>query len=347
MINTAIIKNFTVFSEIQLDFGKNLNVFIGENGTGKTHLLKLLYSVLASSAEEGRKNTPSLPTKTLLQTRMAEKLTGVFRAESLGRLTRRKPGRERCDVEITFTDSIYDIQFSFSTNSKTEVVVEQLPESWIQDFPVYFPTRELMSIFPGFLALYESRYLEFEETWRDLCLLLGAPLQKGPKEQRIKELLEPLEKIMEGSIEFDKNGRFYLKNANGRMEMPLVAEGLRKLSMLARLIATGTLLDKGYFFWDEPEANLNSGLIGDIVKTILKLSKQGIQVFIATHSLFLIRELDILKETNPNTEVRYFGLHKTQEGVDLEQGADISDIGDISALDAELKQADRFMALAD
>ncbi|WP_281258757.1 hypothetical protein [Avibacterium endocarditidis] len=41
------------------------------------------------------------------------------------------------------------------------------------------------------------------------------------------------------------------------MEIPLVAEGLRKLAMVARLVATGTLLDKGCLFWDEPEANLN------------------------------------------------------------------------------------------
>lgn len=41
------------------------------------------------------------------------------------------------------------------------------------------------------------------------------------------------------------------------MEMPLVAEGLRKVAMLARLIATGTLLEQGYLFWDEPETNLN------------------------------------------------------------------------------------------
>jgi hypothetical protein len=41
---------------------------------------------------------------------------------------------------------------------------------------------------------------------------------------------------------------------SGTMEMPLVAEGLRKLAMVARLISTGTLLDKGYLFWDKPEA---------------------------------------------------------------------------------------------
>ncbi|OIP39298.1 hypothetical protein AUJ95_05695 [Candidatus Desantisbacteria bacterium CG2_30_40_21] len=34
---------FTVFKDIDIDFCKGINILIGENGTGKTHLLKLLY----------------------------------------------------------------------------------------------------------------------------------------------------------------------------------------------------------------------------------------------------------------------------------------------------------------
>ena len=59
---------------------------------------------------------------------------------------------------------------------------------------------------------------------------------------------------MGGTIDLDPSGRFYLDLKSGNMEMHLVAEGLRKLGTFARLIATGSLLDKGYLFWDEPEA---------------------------------------------------------------------------------------------
>ena len=64
---------------------------------------------------------------------------------------------------------------------------------------------------------------------------------------------------------------------------------------MARLIATGSLLDKGYLFWDEPESNLNPKIIKRVAKTILQVAQSGIQVFIATHSLFLMRELHILQ----------------------------------------------------
>lgn len=347
MLKRITLKNLTVFSEADLKFGQNLNVIIGENGAGKTHLLKMIYSVLAVSAEEGRKPKMTTPTKSFLQTRLADKLVNIFRPESLGRLAKRKQGRERCDISLVFEQSDWNIAFSFASNSKSEVSIEKLPDTWIDVSPAYLPTRELLTIFPNFISVYEGHYLEFEETWRDTCLLLGALIQRGPKEKRIREFLDPLEIAMGGAIELDKNGRFYLRNDSGRMEMPLVAEGLRKLGMLARLIATGALLDKGYLFWDEPEANLNPVLIKQVAKSILDLSDSGIQVFIATHSLFLLRELEILLSApnRKNVKARFFGLHKTQDGVSIDQDSTVDDIGDIATLDEELKQSDRFLAV--
>ncbi|MHD0175262.1 hypothetical protein ACNQUF_12330, partial [Corynebacterium diphtheriae] len=85
----------------------------------------------------------------------------------------------------------------------------------------------------------------------------------------------------------EEQGRFYLSltNTGGKIEAPLVAEGLRKFVMIARLIATGALLDKGYLFWDEPEANLNPKLIKVAARIIWSLSQQGIQVLLQ-HTLY-------------------------------------------------------------
>src|SRR5690349_18691893 len=36
--------NFTAFADAQLEFTPGINVIIGENGTGKTHLMKAMYA---------------------------------------------------------------------------------------------------------------------------------------------------------------------------------------------------------------------------------------------------------------------------------------------------------------
>src|SRR5207249_4414241 len=121
---------------------------------------------------------------------------------------------------------------SFNTSSKTEVTIDQLPTRWEGKPPVFLPTRELLTIYPGFVSLYETTELPFEETWRDTCLLLGAPLAKGPRLTEIQRLLDPLEDQLGGKVVLD-DGRFYVKTPTGNLEAHLVAEGLRKLAMIA------------------------------------------------------------------------------------------------------------------
>ena len=43
-IGKLSLKNVTVFDELSLSFSPGINVFIGPNGVGKTHVLKILYS---------------------------------------------------------------------------------------------------------------------------------------------------------------------------------------------------------------------------------------------------------------------------------------------------------------
>lgn len=347
MLDSLTLKNFTVFPDAYFTFGKHLNVIVGENGLGKTHILKAAYCVLAVSARGAKDSGNAVPTKTYMQTALANKLRGVYKPDEIGRLVRRQAGRNRSEVTCHFVNPAWNLEFSFHTASRSEVIVDLAPESWIEDVPVYLPTRELLTTYPGFVSLYETTHLEFEETWRDTAILLGAPLAKGARERKIRELLQPLEEAMGGTVELDPAGRFYVKMNTGRFEMHLVAEGLRKLAMIARLVANGSLLDKGYLFWDEPDANLNPKLVKVIARTILRISQTGIQVFIATHSLFLLREIYVLQQTEfLKLDTRHFGLYESEAGVNVRQGTTVDDIGEIAALDEELMQSDRYMSLA-
>lgn len=338
------VKNFTVFSDQTFEFAPSLNLIVGANGTGKTHVLKLIYSIVNAMADQDEQKRGTKPTKEFLEKKIATELIDSFRPDQLGRLIRRQPGRSRCDVSARFT-LLRMVNFSFNSTSKKTVNLDRLPLKWVEKLPVYLPTRELLTFCPWFLPLYETTNIPLSSIYRDTCLLLAAPLARGPRLQQINTLLEPIEKTMGGKVESDKTGRFYLRNDSGQMEMSLVAEGHRKLAMLARLIATGQLIQKGFLFWDEPEANLNPAVIKQVARTILDLCRSGIQVFIATHSLFLMRELDILmrSEEYADTPARFFGLHAGDAGVQVDQGDTIDDIGEIVSLQEELVQTDEYL----
>ena len=40
MISNLQLKNFTAFTDLAIDFSPRINIVIGENGTGKTQMLK-------------------------------------------------------------------------------------------------------------------------------------------------------------------------------------------------------------------------------------------------------------------------------------------------------------------
>jgi len=346
MLKQLKLANFTVFHDVTFQFSEKLNIIHGINGTGKTHVLKLAYVLQHALANPPLTAAGIGPTKVALQRAFAEELVEVFRPEALGRLATRTPkGRKTVEVSARFKQSGQRALFTFHTASKTEVKLDRIPTIWLRKQPVFLPTREALTIYPGFVSLFDTTAIEFDRTWRDLCLLLGAPLSRGVKAANVRQLLEPLEEVMGGRIELDTSGKFYLKDDRGRIEMHLVAEGLRKLAMVARLIATGGLEEKGCLLWDEPDANLNPRLVKKVATVLVSLAKQGVQVFIATHSLFLMRELHILlRQQTGDVNARYFGLHLTEEDVvEVLQGDDIGESGDVAALDEDLEQSDRYI----
>ena len=341
MLQQAHFHNFTCLPNGVWQFAGGINVVVGENGLGKSHVLKALYTLLKVQAD-----VRDL-TRATLEKAYADKLVAVFRPESLGRLARRKQGRERCEIELCLEDRDLGCKVGFATNARSQVEVIRSPLKPLPRSPAYLPTRELVTLHPWFLPLYENYHLEFEETWRDTVSLLGNPALKGPREKDVAQLLQPLEHAMGGRVVVDAHsGRLYLQMAGeGRMEMPLVAEGLRKLAMLARLIGTGTLLGQGYLFWDEPETNLNPRLIKTVAASIVAVAATGVQVFVATHSLFLLRELEMLLASPAHGALprRWFSLSAQQGTVVLEQGDLLEELQTLVLLDEELAQSDRFL----
>lgn len=348
MLEQLTLQQFTTFDQIDFSFAPGINVIIGENGTGKSHLLKIAYAI-SSASRAASKSSPA-PTKAQLQKDLASKMVGVFRPDKLGRLVRSHRargavgGRASSRVKLQFSNSTDDWAFTFSSVSKVEVQFDETmsPKKFLEAEPIFIPTKEVLSMFPGFASLYRNRELAIDETYFDLCLALdGAPL-RGPRLEAIKQLLDPIEQQLGGTV-VRVGDSFYLDSENGKTEMPLVAEGIRKIATIAYLLRNGALTKRGIVFWDEPESNLNPRLIRMVASMLMSLASQGVQVFIGTHSFFLMKELELLRRQAPDAvSCRYITLAFDDDGAPLyEQGDSLKAVGRIVALDEELSQYDR------
>jgi predicted ATPase len=352
MLSQLTVQDFTILHQATFKFVPGLNAIIGSNGAGKSHVLKLAYAV-AQASQQVSKGTAQ--NKQVWRTTLADRLVGVFRPDALGRLARRAQGRTRAEVELRFANlKEATVHFEFSTASKSEVNLLNNPSQYAPAPPVFIPAKEVLSLFPGLRGLYADRDIALDETYPDLCERLDRPMLKGPRLQLIGKILPALEEMMGGTIKLE-SGRFYFyPTIGGKMEIDLVAEGIRKIALLAYLLGNGSLNEKTTLFWDEPEANLNPLLIEKLAPVLCDIADSGIQVILATHSLYLMRELDLLNKER-DTKARFFSLGRTENTLPdtdqiaispqmlLDQKEDLEQLSPIPALDAEIAQTDRYM----
>lgn len=108
--------NFTVFENIEIPFNKGLNVLVGENGVGKTHIMKLAYAACQASKHD---------------VSFSQKATMLFRPDqsSIGRLVNRsKNGNNTAKVSVE--SDIAKIGMSFTTKTKKWEAEVRTEEKW-------------------------------------------------------------------------------------------------------------------------------------------------------------------------------------------------------------------------
>lgn len=306
MIDRLHLKNFTCFEDDTFEFCKGINVFIGKNGTGKTHIMK---SLAASMKANSLFSVSTSKTKDKYGELLADKLKGYFKPDTLGHLVN-KYGSGPAFVDIKFDSG--NLTYGFSEKA---LLVKTDNNSYIeQSHFIYIPPREMFSLFDGFISLYDRREISFDETYLDLAKAMdAAPLKNEALEEAKKMLLPVLNKWNINVIK--KGNSFYIWDDSKEYEAHLVAEGLRKVATLLYLCLNGELKPDSILFWDEPESNLNPALISIIVDLLMSFAQNyGVQVFLSTHDYLVSHKLSLMAEYNvaSSPEMRFFSLYKKE-----------------------------------
>ena len=290
---------FTAFSDLSLDFSRGINVFVGANGTGKTHIMKACYA----ACDITKTGEP-----------FAEKLFRVFLPSDrfLGRLVKRQAGRSKGSLSICSRDARLTASFSTLVRQPRSATVEGA-EAWAsQDIEsAYIPVKEMLSNAPGFRSLYSQREIHFEEIYADIIGRASLPVLRAPMDHERKRLMKTLRNAIDGRVTV-RNDEFFLSNRLGNLEFTLLAEGSRKLGLLWLLIQNGTLREGSVMFWDEPETNLNPKMLGTVMNILVELQRSGVQVFLATHDYVVLKELDLC--TKDGDDVLYHALYPGDDG---------------------------------
>jgi len=300
MIKKLTIKNFMAHSELKIDNVPPINVIIGKNDTGKTGLLKILYATIKSLEIFSIKKQSE---DASYKKELAEKILNTFMSrKGLGDLVQ-KGSKEKLDVNVTIenykNNYKQQLYYGFGDSAESTIVnctdhVDPIPSDTIN--ALFIPAKEVLTAFNDILNIRDKYYGKgFDDTYLDLIKSLRLYSTRGRVESELSSINKILEDLLEGKIE--QTGKhdqpFIFKKGNQKFAMQQTAEGIKKIGILTTLITNREIGKGTVLFMDEPETTLHPDAVRKMVEMLVAMSRYGIQIFIASHSYFVIKQLAI------------------------------------------------------
>lgn len=216
MIDRLKLTNFTVFGNCEIDFSSKINVIVGENGTGKTHLLKAIYALCEWN---GNFDPESKPKKAELGRAFTDTMLGTFfpSDRALADL-RRRDAKGKSTLKATF-DSGRSTEFSFGPSSKAAALQGQAKALPKYQRPLFIPAKEMLSFLDG-IADKGSDRATVERLFDDACLSLCEQLlvktrafkaNELENDPRIGTLIPALSNAIGGQFRLDRDRMSFVR----------------------------------------------------------------------------------------------------------------------------------------
>lgn len=222
---------------------------------------------------------------------LSERLRWSFQTEKLGDLVR-KGGDAPLLFDMSWDDKHFTYGFTENATVKVTNVLNEIEP--LASNSIFIPAKEVLSLFGIILKSREvDRSFGFDDTYYDLVKALRIAPQRGKNYTAFAKSRSLLKEIIDGKVDYDETvGKWYYKKGNQKFSIGATSEGVKKIAILDRLLANGYLTKSSVIFIDELESALHPTAISDFIDIIDMIAfDMGIQVFIASHSYFVIKKL--------------------------------------------------------
>ena len=290
MITRLELKNFGPLENIEWSDLGPINLAIGGNGSGKTFLLKSLYSAMRT-LEEYRRGDDQRSAAEIL----ADKLYWTFQAEKIGDLVSKGVASN-----LSFRLQLDGQEFSYSFGKDTTKQILSLENhvSPRASNSIFLPAKEVLSLLDIILKSREvDKVFGFDDTYLDLARALRQSSKRGRNYEVFAKSKQRLEEILGGKVEdVDGTGKWIFRMGKYRFPLGVTAEGVKKIAILDTLLTNRYLDPKSIVFIDEVESALHPVAISKLLDIVAALADVGIQFVLATHSYFVVKKLFLVAQ---------------------------------------------------
>lgn len=307
MLQAVELINFGLLEHINWDSLGPINVITGNNGSGKTSILKALYS--AVKALEGYQRGDD--NKTLAEL-LSDKLYWTFQVDKIGDLVR-KGQDEQLRCKITMKDKF--LQYHFTKNLEKQIKsLENYIDPRTDYDSIFLPAKEILSLHKIILKSRDNdKLFGFDDTYVDLARAIQLPSQRKTSNTS-SAVRKKLYELLGGRVAYHDQSAQWRFAQKGGQKFPIgvTAEGIKKLALLDTLLGNKYLKRGSIVFIDEPESALHPEAISIFLDCIADLAfNEGIQFFMATHSYFVIKKMYLIaQEAKPKRSIPILACEK-------------------------------------
>ena len=245
--------------------------------------------------------------------------------------------KRSCEDGLSFAMNLDDksIQYHFTSSATRKVVTANASNGGKEGNSIFIPAKEVLSLFSVILKSREvDRAFGFDDTYYDLAKALRITPTSDESSTVFSESRGKIKDIIGGKIEYDSNAsRWTYKNNGGqKFSVGATSEGVKKISIMDRLLANGYLDNNSIIFIDEIESALHPDAICQFLDMIAYLAKEmNLQFFVTSHSYFVIKKLVLIALQNPSlVSCLSLGKDKEPQIFDLHDGMPDNSIIDTS-----------------
>lgn len=285
MLHQATLTNFGPLREIHWPNLGPINLVIGDNGSGKTFLLKALYAAVRTVEEYRRGDDPRTAADIL-----AQKLYWTFQPEKIGDLVA-KGGDGQLSLSIHLDSG--EFRFAFGKDTAKQISTLENGTRPRSSNSIFLPAKEVLSLHHLILKSREREHaFGFDDTYLDLARALRPLPRTGNGDPSFSAPRKRLEELIGGKVEYDEpSGRWQFRKGNRKYPIGVTAEGIKKIAIFETLLENGYIDGQSLVFVDEPEAALHPSAISRLLDMTAMLAETGIQFFFASHSYFVVKKL--------------------------------------------------------
>ena len=115
----------------------------------------------------------------------------------------------------------------------------------------------------------------------------------NPLLEVISKLAGELKAEIGGEFIFDNGRLSFVDNSGRSIDKNLISFGMTNLGMIQALLKNNVISKGSFVFFDEPETNLHPAWQVLLTKVLIKLAENDVNVVMATHSLDMIKALEV------------------------------------------------------